>query len=137
MASGRRKKIGSRPSSSPAATEPVLMVRKPGGGMRFCIDNRALSAVTSKNRYPIPLINETLGKLSSAVRFTKLDIIHAFNRIQMKKGYEWLTSFNTGYGQFEYLVIPVRLCHPRHSTRGGHRASAEESTRMVPSSPRR
>ena len=64
-----------------AAASPILLVRKPGGGLCFCIDYRALNAVTVKNRYPIPLILETLGKLASAVRYIKLDVIHAFNRI--------------------------------------------------------
>ena len=76
-----------QPSSS-AAAAPVLLVRKPGGGLRFCVDYRALNAVTIKNRYPIPLINEMLGKLANAVRFTKLDIIAAFNQMRIKEGQE-------------------------------------------------
>ena len=44
-----------RVSSSPAAS-PVIFVKKPGGGLRFCVDYRALNALTIKNRYPIPLI---------------------------------------------------------------------------------
>ena len=67
--------------------------------------------MTVKNRYPIPLISETLGKLAGAVRYTKLDVIHAFNRIQMKEGHKWLTAFNSRYGQFEYLVMPFGLCN--------------------------
>ena len=89
----------------------MLLVRKPNGGLRFCVDYRALNKITVKNQYSIPLINKTLGKLSSAARFTKLDIIHAFNRIRIKKGQEWLTAFNTRYGQFEYLVMPFGLCN--------------------------
>ena len=87
------------------------MVRKPGGSLRFCINYRALNTVTVKNRYPIPLISETLDKLAGTVRYTKLDVIHAFNQIRMKKGHQWLTAFNSRYGQFEYLVMPFGLCH--------------------------
>ena len=100
-----------RPSLSAAAAAPVLLMRKPGGGLRFCVDYRAFNKITVKNQYPIPLINEMLKKLSSAARFTKLNIIYAFNRIQIKKGHEWLIAFNTRYGQFEYLVMPFRLCN--------------------------
>ena len=99
-----------RPSSS-AAASLILLVQKPGGGLWFCIDYRALNAVTVKNRFPIPLILETLGKLTGAVRYTKLDVIHAFNRIRIKKSHEWLTAFNSRYGQFEYLVMPFGLCN--------------------------
>ena len=52
-----------RASSSPAAS-PVIFVKKPGGGLRFCVDYRALNAISVKNRYPIPLIQETLNRLS-------------------------------------------------------------------------
>ena len=44
-----------RVSSSPAAAL-VLFVRKPGGGLRFCVDYRALNKLTRKDRYPLPLI---------------------------------------------------------------------------------
>ncbi|THZ62800.1 hypothetical protein D6C85_09139 [Aureobasidium pullulans] len=99
-----------RRSSSPAAA-PVLLVRKPGGGLRFCVDYRGLNDITIKNRYPIPLIRETLDKLSRAKHFSKLDIIAAFNNLRIKQGDEWKTAFNTRYGQYEYLVMPFGLCN--------------------------
>ena len=44
-----------RASSSPAAS-PVLFVKKPGGGLQFCVDYRGLNDLTIKNKYPLPLI---------------------------------------------------------------------------------
>jgi len=99
-----------RASSSPAAS-PVIFVKKPGGGLRFCVDYRALNALTIKNRYPIPLIQETLRRLSKAKYYTKFDIIAAFNRLRVAKGDEWLTAFRTRYGLFEYLVMPFGLAN--------------------------
>ncbi|KID93909.1 retrotransposon nucleocapsid protein, partial [Metarhizium majus ARSEF 297] len=97
-----------RASTSPAAS-PVLFAKKPGGGLRFCVNYRALNAITIKNRYPLPLIWETLSQLSQAKYFTKLNIVAAFNRIRIKKGQEWMTAFNTRYGLFESLVMPFGL----------------------------
>lgn len=54
-----------RASSSPGGA-PVLFVKKPGGGLRFCVDYRALNAITKKDRYPLPLIKETLRSISKA-----------------------------------------------------------------------
>jgi hypothetical protein len=76
-----------RASTSPAAS-PVLFAKKPGGGLRFCVDYRALNSITIKNRYPLPLIQETLSQLSQAKYFTKLDVVVAFNRIRIKEGQE-------------------------------------------------
>ena len=97
-----------RASSSPAAS-PVLFAKKPGGGLRFCVDYRALNAITIKNRYPLPLIQETLAQLSKAKYYTKLDVISAFNKIRMAPGQEWMTAFNTRYGLFESMVMPFGL----------------------------
>ena len=91
-------------SSLLAAAAPVLLVRKLSGGLHFCVDYCALNAIILKNWYPIPLINKTFGKLTNAVRFTKLNIIAAFNQMQIKESQKWLTVFNKRHGQFDYLV---------------------------------
>ena len=99
-----------RPSKSQAAA-PVLFVKKPGGGLRFCVDYRALNAITVKNRYPIPLFKETLHRLSQAKWYTKLDIIAAYNALRISPGEEWKTAFRTRYGLYEYLVMPFGLAN--------------------------
>jgi hypothetical protein len=76
-----------RVSSSPASA-PVLFAKKPGGGLRLCIDYRALNEITKKDRYPLPLIRETLNNLSKAKWFTKLDVIAAFHKIRVAEGDE-------------------------------------------------
>ena len=97
-----------RVSSSPAAA-PVLFAKKPGGGLRFCVDYRALNAITRKDRYPIPLIRETLNSIAKAKWFTKLDVTAAFYKIRIEKGEEWKTAFRTRYGLFEWQVMPFGL----------------------------
>jgi transposase InsO family protein len=94
-----------RLSHSPMAA-PVLFVRKPGGGLRFCCDYRALNSITRKDRTPLPLIQETLNQLSRAQWFTTLDVSAAFHKLRIKKGDEWKTAFRTRYGLFEWLVVP-------------------------------
>ncbi|KJZ71398.1 hypothetical protein HIM_09186 [Hirsutella minnesotensis 3608] len=97
-----------RAISSPASA-PVLFVRKPGGGLRFCIDYRGLNAITKKDRYPLPLIEEALRSLSKAKWLTKLDVIAAFHKIRVEEGDEWKTAFRTRYGLYEWLVTPFGL----------------------------
>ncbi|GAB1312048.1 Retrotransposon nucleocapsid protein [Madurella fahalii] len=94
-----------RASSSPAAA-PILFAKKPGGGLRFCVDYRGLNAITRKDRYPLPLIHETLRSLAKAKWLTKLDVIAAFHKIRIKEDDEWKTAFRIRYGLFEYLVTP-------------------------------
>jgi hypothetical protein len=97
-----------RASSSPASA-PVLFAKKPGGGLRFCVDYRALNAITRKDRYPLPLIRETLRSISRAKWLTKLDVTAAFYKIRIAEGDEWKTAFRTRYGLYEWLVTPFGL----------------------------
>ncbi|KAL2885049.1 retrovirus polyprotein [Ceratocystis lukuohia] len=99
-----------RTSSSPAGA-PVLFARKPGGGLRFCVDYRALNAVLKRDRYPIPLIQETLRVIAGAKWLTKLDVRAAFHRIRIEEGSEWKTAFRTRYGSYEWMVMPFGLAN--------------------------
>ena len=74
-------------SKSPAAA-PVLFAKKPGRGLRFCVDYRGINVITRKDRYLLPLIRETFAVLSKAKWLTKLDITAAFHRIRVAKGEE-------------------------------------------------
>ena len=97
-----------RQSKSPCGS-PVLFTKKPGGGLRFCVDYRGLNSVTRKDRYPIPLIKETLEPVGRSKWLTKLDVSSAFHRIRIAKGEEWKTAMRTRYGSYEWLVTPFGL----------------------------
>ena len=53
-------------ASNSLATLPILFIQKLGGRLRFYIDYRALNTLTKKDRYPLPLIKETLNMIRQA-----------------------------------------------------------------------
>ena len=73
------------------------------------MDYRGLNNITRKDRYPLPLIKETLSGISKVRYFIKLNITTVFHKIRITKGQEWITVFRTRYGLFEYLIIPFGL----------------------------
>lgn len=99
-----------RESTSPYAA-PVLVVKKPGGGLRICIDYRQLNALTIKNRNAPPKISDTLARLNKVRLFSKFDVIAAFNRVLVRKEDQEKTAFLTRFGLFEYVVMPFGLCN--------------------------
>ena len=96
-------------ASSSSASAPVLFVRKANGDLRFCCDYRAINAMTQQDRYPLPLIKETLRDIGEAKWYTKVDIRSAFHRLRIRKGDEWKTAFRTRFGLYEWLVTPFGL----------------------------
>jgi hypothetical protein len=81
-------------------------MKKGDGSLRLCVDYWGLNEGTIKNRYPLPLLHETLLWLQKAKYYMKLDIRGAYNLIRMAEGEEWKTAIRTRYGLFESLVMP-------------------------------
>jgi hypothetical protein len=86
------------------AAAPMLFIRKPGGGLRFYYDYRALNAIIKQDCYPLPLILETLRNLIGARWLTKVNVVSAFYQIRIAKGEEFKTAFRTRFRSFEWLV---------------------------------
>jgi hypothetical protein len=87
----------------------MLFVKKLNRGLWFYINYQKLNALTYKDYYPLPLIDETLAYISGAKIFTKLDIRQAFYRICIYLDLEDLTIFYTRYRVYKYKVLPFRL----------------------------
>jgi hypothetical protein len=93
-----------RQSKSPLRV-PVFFIKKKDGKLHFIQDYRALNAITRKNRYPLPLINDLIHRLKDARYFTKLDIRWGYNNVRIHEGNKWKAVFRTNRGLFEPLVM--------------------------------
>jgi len=65
----------------------------------MCIDYRGLNAVTKKNGYPLPRIQDCLDQLGNASIFSKMDMTSGFWQISMEKNSIEKTAFNTKDGK--------------------------------------
>jgi hypothetical protein len=93
-----------RQSKSPLGAL-VFFIKKKDGKLRFVQDYRALNAITRKNRYLLPLIDDLIHRLKSARYFTKLDVRWGYNNVHIREGDEWKAAFRTNRRLFEPLVM--------------------------------
>jgi hypothetical protein len=97
-----------RPSTSPWVAL-VLFVEKKDGMKRMCIDYQALNEVTTKNKYPLPKIEDLFNQLRGASVFSKIDLRSGYHHLRIRPSDIPKTAFITKYGLYEFTVMSFGL----------------------------
>ena len=77
--------------------------------MRMCIDYRSLNAVTIKNKYPLPRIEDLFDQLKGAKYFSKIDLRSGYYQLKIRPQDTPKTAFVTRYGLYEFLIMSFGL----------------------------
>lgn len=97
------------PSKS-AWSSPIVLVDKPDGSKRFCVNFRQLNAVTKRDAYPLPQVTTILDRLRDSRYLSSLDIKSAYWQIPLAADSREKTAFTVqGRGLFEFVTMPFGL----------------------------
>ena len=89
----------------------MVVVPKPSGSIRICVDLKPLNESVMREIHPLPKVDITLvlAQLSGAKIFTKLDTNSGFWQVPLSKESRLLTTFITPYGCFCFNKLPFGI----------------------------
>lgn len=96
--------------SNSAWSSPVVLVKKPDGSVRFCVDYRKLNQVTKRDAYPLPYVTNILDRLRDARVLSTIDIKSAYWQVAVAAESREKTAFTVpNRGLFQFKRMPFGL----------------------------
>ena len=75
------------------------------------MDYRKLNAVTHKDSYPLPRIDETLEALGGSEWFSTLDLKSGYWQVELAEEDREKSAFSAGVGLWQFTIMPFGLCN--------------------------
>ena len=89
----------------------MVLVQKKDGSLQFCIDYRKVNAVTRKDAYLQPRVDDSLDTLASCKWFSTLNLLSGYWQVEVDEKDREKTAFMTSEGLFEFTKMPFGLCN--------------------------
>jgi hypothetical protein len=86
-----------------------VIVEKPNGQIRLCLDPRDLNKAIKRHHHPLPTVDEILAKLGGAKMFSKLDASSGYWQIKVDDESSKLLTFNTLFGRHRFKRLPFGI----------------------------
>ena len=102
-------KMGVNEESNSPWASPVVLIPKPDGSIRFCVDYRRLNDVTIADAYPLPRVEDLIDKVGKANYLTKIDLSRGYWQLPMDDDSIPISAFVTPHGQFQWKYMPFGL----------------------------
>ena len=90
-------------------SSPCILVPKPDGTFRMCLDYRKVNSVTKTDTFPIPRINDCIDNIGQAKYVTKFDLLKGFWQIPLTNRAKEISAFVTPDGLYQYKVMPFGM----------------------------
>ena len=87
-------------------SSPVVLVGKPDGSHRLCVDYRKVNSVTKGDSYPLPRIDDCIDKVGKAKFVSKYDLLKGYWQVALTDRAKEISAFVTQAGIFACKVMP-------------------------------
>ena len=87
----------------------LVIVEKPNGQLRICLDPKDLNNAIRRPHYPLPTLEDATAKMAGAKYFTKLDAKSGYWQLKLKESSSYLTTFNTPFGRYRFTRLPFGI----------------------------
>ena len=87
----------------------LVIVEKPDGKLRLCLDPRNLNKAIKREHYQLPTFDEISTRISGATLFSKLDANHGYWQIPLDEESSLLTTMNTPFGRYRFKRLPFGI----------------------------
>ncbi|GFX68488.1 hypothetical protein TNCV_2431951 [Trichonephila clavipes] len=90
---------------SPYAS-PVVLIPKPNGTFRLCIDYRKLNEIAVADTYPLPRMDDLLHQAKLTPFMSTLDLRAGYHQVKVHVEDQDKTAFVCPFGTYRYLRMP-------------------------------
>ena len=90
----------------------IVVVPKPSGAVRICVDLTQLNKAVQREVFPMSSVDKSLAKLGQSKIFTKLDCKSEFWQVPLSPNSRILTTFITPFGRFCFNRLPFGINSP-------------------------
>ena len=87
----------------------MVLVKKPNGKWRMCVDFIDLNRACPKNSYPLSSIDQLVDMTSRFWLMSFMDAFFRYNQLWMTPKDEEKTAFITDRGTYYYKIMSFRL----------------------------
>lgn len=86
-----------------------VVVPKPNGNLRICLDPKDLNRAPQRENYPLPTTEEVPSRLHGAKVFAMLNVASGFWHVVLDEKSSLLTTFNTALGRYRWKRMPFGI----------------------------
>ncbi|GBL73729.1 Uncharacterized protein K02A2.6 [Araneus ventricosus] len=104
-----KEKIGSKVNKPTDWVQRLVIVEKPNGNLRLCLDPRDLNKVIKREHYQIPSADDIISRLEGKKIFSVVDLKDGFWHVPLDEVSSEICTFNTPFGRCKFNKMPFGI----------------------------